>query len=111
MVEELLHNTCASEDLTLHGREAVVVTKRLLIRGAGGMGDARLDQRANSPALRLERACMVEGLDIDMTGFKEAVHVAGGAAVAPLIQRCILRCGAAHTLGVCTAQHVCMSLV
>lgn len=70
-----------------------MVTKRLLIRGAGGMGDARLDQRANSPALRLERACVVQGLDIDMTGFKEAVHVAGGAAVAPLILRCILRCG------------------
>ena len=70
-----------------------MVTKRLLIRGAGGMGDARLDQRANSPALRLERACVVAGLDIDMTGFKEAVHIAGGAAVAPLIQRCILRCG------------------
>lgn len=74
-----------------------MVTKRLLIRGAGGMGDARLDQRANSPALRLQRACVIEGLDIDMTGFKEAVHVAGGAAVAPLIQRCILRCGAAQT--------------
>ena len=76
-----------------------MVTKRLLIRGAGGMGDARLDQRANSPALRLERACTIEGLDIDMTGFKEAVHVAGGAAVAPLIQRCILRYAQADTCG------------
>ncbi len=72
----------------------MVVTKRLLIRGEGGAGATRLDQRANSPALRLERACVVSDIDIDMTGFREAVHIAGGAAVAPLLLRCILRCSA-----------------
>lgn len=72
----------------------MVVTKRLLIRGAGAPGDTRLDQRANSPALRLERVCVVENLDVDMTGFREALHV---AVAAPLIQRCILRRGADHS--------------
>ncbi len=83
----------ASFERGIPHRDAVVVTKRLLIRGAGALGDTRLDQRANSPALRLERACVVENLDVDMTGFREALHV---AVAAPLIQRCILRRGADH---------------
>ena len=29
--------------------------KRLLIEGQGSLGEARLDQRANSPAFRLRR--------------------------------------------------------
>jgi hypothetical protein len=34
---------------------------------------------------------VVRNLDIDMTGFREAVLVEGKASVRPLLQRCIIR--------------------
>lgn len=34
---------------------------------------------------------MVRNLDIDMTGFREAVLVEGKASIRPLLQRCIIR--------------------
>ncbi len=67
------------------------VDKRILIQGQGSLGEARLDQRANSPAFRLRRAAVLRGVDVDMTGFREALLVEGGAAVRPLVQRCIIR--------------------
>ena len=65
--------------------------KRVLIRGEGMLGEARLDHRANCPALRIGRTCVVQGLDIDMTGFREAVKIEGPASVRPAIQNCIIR--------------------
>ena len=68
-----------------------MVDKRILIEGEGLLGEARLDQRANSPGLRLRRSCWLRNLDLDMTGFREAVRIEGGPAVQPLLSSCILR--------------------
>ena len=47
---------CGSVPLgAAHCRESVDVEKRVLIQGQGALGEARLDQRANSPAFRLRR--------------------------------------------------------
>ena len=54
------------------------VSKRVLIQGEGELGEARYDMRGNCPALRLSRACFVRRLDVDMTGFREALKVEGG---------------------------------
>ena len=65
--------------------------KRLLIQGEGRLGETKVDQRANSPTFRITRSCVVRNLDLDMTGFHEAVVVTGGAGVAPIIDGCIIR--------------------
>jgi len=67
------------------------VTKRLLIRGDGALGETRIDQRANCPAFRVGRSCAIQNLDIDMTGFREALKVEGSQDVQPLIHQCIIR--------------------
>eukprot|EP00884_Botryococcus_braunii_P001166 jgi/Botrbrau1/1104/Bobra.0162s0005.1 len=67
--------------------ETITVTKRILIIGGGTPADTKLDHRANSPAFRIERACVIKGIDIDMTGFREAVLVKGGPGVRPLLDR------------------------
>ena len=72
-------------------RESLVVGKRVLIEGEGLLGEARLDQRANSPGMRLRRSCWLRNLDLDMTGFREAVCIEGGPSVQPLLSSCILR--------------------
>ncbi|CAL8470738.1 g10280 [Coccomyxa elongata] len=79
--------------------ETVHVSKRVLIRGEGTLGETRIDQRANCPALRIGRTCV--GLDIDMTGFNEAVKIEGPASVRPAIQNCIIRCSGDDALNVC----------
>ena len=68
-----------------------MVDKRVLIQGEGVLGEARLDQRSNSPGLRLARSCWLRGLDLDMTGFREAVRIQGGPSVQPLLSSCIIR--------------------
>ncbi len=73
------------------GSQSVDVDKRILIHGEGRLGEASLDQRANSPAFRLRRAAVLRNLDVDMTGFREAVLVEGAAALRPLIDGCIIR--------------------
>lgn len=72
-------------------RETAHVRKRILIAGEGSLGETRLDHRANSPAFRLSTTCMLHNLDIDMTGFCEAVLIEGAKHVQPLLQRCIVR--------------------
>ena len=72
-------------------REAINIEKRLLIVGEGGLGEASIDQRANCPTFRIGRACVLRNVDIDMTGFREAIMVEGPASLQPLIQGCIIR--------------------
>lgn len=43
-------------------RETVHVSKRVLIRGEGMLGETRIDHRANCPALRIGRTCIVQAL-------------------------------------------------
>ncbi len=74
------------------------MSKRLLIQGAGAVGEATLDQRANAPSFRLLRACVLRRVTVDMTGFREALRVEGGAAVRPLLQGCRIRWGRASTV-------------
>lgn len=61
--------------------------------GEGALGEASIDQRANCPTFRITRACVVRNVDIDMTGFREAVMVEGPTSLQPLIQGCIIRWG------------------
>ncbi len=74
------------------------MAKRVLIQGEGALGEARYDMRANSPALRVARACLIRRLDVDMTGFREALLVEGSANAKPAIQDCIIRRACALTL-------------
>ena len=96
------HNTLSS---------SVVVDKRVLISG-GGLGGggpparaATLDARANAPALRLRGPCVLHGLVVEGTGFRETVRLepeghgvaeggrawaAGGPRAAPLLVECTI---------------------
>lgn len=65
--------------------------KRILIHGQGGLGEAKIDQRANSPAFRLWRSAVLRNIDVDMTGFREGVLVEGKGDVRPFVQCCIIR--------------------
>lgn len=65
----------------------------MLIEGEGALGEAVIDQRANAPTFRITCGGVVlRGIDLDQTGFREALLVAGDAAVVPLIDGCRLRC-------------------
>lgn len=86
-------NTYGRASVCTHLREAVDVDMRVLIHGQGALGEARIDQRANAPAFRLRRAAVLRNVDIDMTGFREALLVEGGPGVKPFVQRCVIRCG------------------
>ena len=76
----------------MYTRQSTDVDKRILIHGQGRLGEASLDQRANSPAFRIRRAAVLRNIDIDMTGFREAVLVEGAAALRPLIDNCVIKC-------------------
>ena len=73
-------------------RETTNVCRRILIQGQGPLGETRYDMRGNSPALRLSACCVVRGLDIDMTGFREALKIEGPHTARPLVLNCIIRC-------------------
>ncbi|RMZ53297.1 hypothetical protein APUTEX25_004785 [Auxenochlorella protothecoides] len=83
--------------------EAVTVSKRLLIQGQGRLGDAVIDQRANSPTFRLGRGGVVlHNLTLDQTGFKETLCVSGPAgAGGPLILGCMVKCSGDDAVNVC----------
>lgn len=72
-------------------RETVHVSKRVLIRGEGTLGETRIDHRANCPALRVSRTCLIRDLDVDMTGFREAVKIEGPVHTQPAFLNCIIR--------------------
>ena len=68
------------------------MARRVLIQAQGRLGDTRYDMRGNSPALRLGACCVVRGLDVDMTGFREALKIEGAQTARPLVLDCIIRC-------------------
>ncbi len=72
-------------------RETVNITKRVLIRGAGQLGDTKIDQRANCPTFRITRSAVILDLELDMTGFREAVLITGTDRVGPVMKNCIIR--------------------
>ena len=45
------------------------VRRRILIRGEGALCEATLDARANSPAFRILRSCVIQNVEVDFTGF------------------------------------------
>ena len=65
---------------------ACEITKRVLIRGEGAFREAVIDARNNSPIFRIHRPCVIQNLDIDFTGFSEAVRVEGKPSNNPLIE-------------------------
>jgi tetratricopeptide (TPR) repeat protein len=75
--------------------ESVIVNKRVLIEGEGSLGESVIDQRANVPMFRITHGgggAVLRNIDLDQTGFREAVLVTGKAQVAPLIDGCIVKC-------------------
>lgn len=83
-----IHNGCG---------DSVTVTKRVLISGEGALRDAVVDARNNSPVFRLRRACWIVNVDLDFTGFSEALRVESGDGemckfANPLIERCSVKC-------------------
>ena len=69
-----------------------MISKRVVVQGEGPLGTTKIDQRSNSPGLRITRSCLMQNLDVDMTGFREAVRVEGSSSVQPLLLSCIIRC-------------------
>ncbi|KAK3238945.1 hypothetical protein CYMTET_51090 [Cymbomonas tetramitiformis] len=72
--------------------QSVDVDKRVIIRGEGRLREASLDQRANSPSFRITRTCVIQNIELDMSGFREGVLVTGPSTVKPLIEHCTIRC-------------------
>lgn len=72
-------------------RETINITKRILIRGCGPLRETKVDQRANCPIFRITRSAVIMNLEIDMTGFREAVLITGTDKVCPGIQNCTIR--------------------
>lgn len=81
--------------------ECVTINKRVIIHGEGSLGATVIDQRANVPTFRFVRGgAVVRNLDLDQTGFREAVLVDGPATVAPLIEQCIIKCSGDNAVDV-----------
>jgi len=73
--------------------QSVNINKRVLIEGQGELGETVIDQRANCPTFRITRGgVVIRNLDIDHTGFREALLIEGRSSVAPLIENCTLKC-------------------
>ena len=73
--------------------QSVNINKRVLIEGQGELGETVIDQRANCPTFRITRGgVVIRNLDIDHTGFREALLIEGKSSVTPLIENCILKC-------------------
>jgi hypothetical protein len=73
--------------------QSITINKRILIEGQGTLGEMVIDQRANCPTFRITRGGVVlRNLDIDHTGFREALLIDGKATVTPFIENCILKC-------------------
>ncbi|KAL4421167.1 hypothetical protein ABPG77_003350 [Micractinium sp. CCAP 211/92] len=73
--------------------ESVTLTKRVLIEGEGQLGEATIDQRANCPMFRIKRGGVVlRNIELDQTGFRDALLVDGPSSVHPLISGCTIKC-------------------
>ena len=98
--------TCRCLSAPLPCRECIVLSKRLLIEGEGALGETIIDQRANCPTFRITRGGVVlRNLDLDQTGFREALLVTGGATVRPLLEGCVLKCSGDDVLNIGGAAH------
>jgi len=73
-------------------RDSVQVKKRVLIRGRGNLGETKVDHRGNSPAFRLSSSSVLLNLDLDMTGYREALKFEGSDPSGALVHDCIVRC-------------------
>eukprot|EP00887_Chlorella_sp_A99_P007902 scaffold12.g7902.t1 len=81
--------------------ECITLKKRVLIEGEGALGETVIDQRANCPTFRIVRGgVVVRRLELDQTGFREALLVTGGPAVSPLIEGCTLKCSGDDVLNI-----------
>ena len=69
-------------------RETINITKRILLRGSGQLGDTKIDQRANCPTFRIGRSAVIMNIDVDMTGFREAILITGTDRACPVLQNC-----------------------
>lgn len=74
-----IHNT---------GGTMVTVKKRVLIRGEGTLGNAKLDQRGNSPTFRCMGHFVVQNLHITHTGYRETLMCESGR---PIFENCVLK--------------------
>lgn len=77
-----IHNGCAT---------VCEIDKRVLIRGEGAFREATADCRNNSPLFRIKRSCVIQNLDVDFTGFCEAIRINGDARVKPFIENCVVK--------------------
>ena len=41
---------------------------------------------------RISRSAVVQNIELDMTGFREAILIKGGSNVCPVLQHCSIRC-------------------
>jgi|TARA_B000000475_G_scaffold254855_1_gene234126 tetratricopeptide (TPR) repeat protein len=69
----------------------VEIDKRVLIRGEGALRDTTCDCRNNAALFRIKRPCVIQNLDIDFTGFSEAIRIKGDSRVNALIENCVIR--------------------
>jgi hypothetical protein len=88
IVVQLGHHNCAGS--------TVEVDKRVLIRGEGRLGDTTVEQRSNSPLMRLSAPAVLQNLVLDLCGFRECLLVEGDARVTPLLEGCTVRCSGDH---------------
>ncbi|KAL4457278.1 hypothetical protein ABPG75_012143 [Micractinium tetrahymenae] len=73
--------------------ESATLTRRVLIEGEGQLGEASIDQRANCPMFRIKRGGVVlRNIELDQTGFRDALLVDGPSSVHPLIAGCTIKC-------------------
>ncbi|CAK0782952.1 hypothetical protein CVIRNUC_006147 [Coccomyxa viridis] len=79
--------------------ESIQVKKRVLIRGSGALGEASLDFRGNSPAFRFRSNSVLINLEIDFSGFREAVRFEEQTGA--LMHRCIIKCSGDDGVHVC----------
>ncbi|WZN60423.1 Beta_helix domain-containing protein [Chloropicon roscoffensis] len=86
-----IHNT---------GGATIFVDKRVLIRSEGTLEETTIDHRGNSPIFRLTRTCVLQNVDVDMTGFREALFVYGGPEVSPIVEHCRFRSSGGDAINV-----------
>lgn len=71
--------------------EVCEINKRVLIRGEGAFRDATVDCRNNSALFRIKRPCVIQNVDVDFTGFSEAIRIVGDERVKPFIENCVVK--------------------
>mmetsp|Transcript_19063 Transcript_19063/g.36419 ORF Transcript_19063/g.36419 Transcript_19063/m.36419 type:complete len:640 (+) Transcript_19063:53-1972(+) len=80
--------------------ESVDIKKRIYIRGEGELREMMVDQRSNSPSFRIYRTCVIQNIEVDMSGFRECCLVEGPATVQPVVDHCMLRCSGDDAINV-----------